>query len=119
MVKLTVELIARTGAGCRTTAMPIHRLTFMHGHIDPFLNPLKDRELDLRGALIYQCTRYGPLILLAGLKIPAIENLGATKVGWRRLYEHLTLLTTFALRTPSTHSTSQTMPSSRFQIFHD
>jgi len=40
-MKLTVELIART---------------------DSYLNPLKDRELDLRG-----------------LKIPAIENLGATK----------------------------------------
>lgn len=45
-----------------------------------FINALKDRELDLRG----ECGRfihYGPLShVLSGHKIPAIENLGVTKV---------------------------------------
>ena len=47
-MKLTVELIAGTG-GCSHTfhATASFELTLLHA--DSFLNPLKDRELDLRG----------------------------------------------------------------------
>ena len=56
MVKLTVELIARTGAA--ELQSNVDGIVDIHAcHIDPFLNPLKDRELDLRGALTYRCTR--------------------------------------------------------------
>ncbi|CAD6566059.1 MAG: U2 snRNP complex subunit [Cyphobasidiales sp. Tagirdzhanova-0007] len=66
-MKLTVELITRT---------------------DSFLNPLKDRELDLRGGSGtaekggQQRAERGVArrsLCIKGLKIPAIENLGATK----------------------------------------
>ena len=66
---------------------------------DSFLNPLKDRELDLRGecalgtrdgwrwiseyaaAAAWDAPAHASLPSEPGLKIPAIENLGATKVG--------------------------------------
>lgn len=44
------------------------------------LNPIKERELDLRGEDLPSMRRVCIDILLSGYKIPAIENLGVTRV---------------------------------------
>ena len=49
----------------------------------PALNPLKERQLDLRGAPFFDTDIWDPLwsdTFCLGHKIPAIENLGVTKV---------------------------------------
>lgn len=44
------------------------------------LNPIKERQLDLRGKS-YPLFVFSPTVVYTGYKIPAIENLGVTKVG--------------------------------------
>ena len=60
-MKLTPELLAQASSG---------------------LNPVKERQLDLRGkSAENSCCRLIPTAL-PGYKIPAIENLGVTKVAY-------------------------------------
>jgi U2 small nuclear ribonucleoprotein A' len=46
------------------------------------INPVKERQLDLRGMFteILHCDRSPTATATTGYKIPAIENLGVTKV---------------------------------------
>ncbi len=44
------------------------------------LNPIKERQLDLRGKS-YPMSVFSSTVMYTGYKIPAIENLGVTKVG--------------------------------------
>ena len=44
------------------------------------LNPLKERQLDLRGESNFYLTHTYKSQMLTGHKIPAVENLGITKV---------------------------------------
>jgi U2 small nuclear ribonucleoprotein A' len=54
------------------------------------LNPIKERQLDLRGKS-YTCVCILANRSVPGYKIPAIENLGVTKVGALiRFYLHIT-----------------------------
>lgn len=65
-----------------------------------YINPVRDRELDLRGLLrtksvVITYIAFIPLFLfywcVAGYKIPTIENLGATLVGIYFFRRHLYL----------------------------
>lgn len=43
-----------------------------------YINPVKDRELDLRGKLLLKGFKVRLLMVFLGYRIPEIENLGAT-----------------------------------------
>jgi len=47
------------------------------------INPVKERQLDLRGTLTEISRHDHSSIIISGYKIPAIENLGVTKVRTR------------------------------------
>jgi len=47
------------------------------------INPVKERQLDLRGTLTGISRHDHSSIVISGYKIPAIENLGVTKVRTR------------------------------------
>ena len=47
------------------------------------INPVKERQLDLRGKLTENSRCDPSSIVISGYKIPAIENLGVTKVRTR------------------------------------
>lgn len=74
MVKLTPELLAQASAG---------------------LNPIKERQLDLRGEQTHRLPRIAHTTFLPGYNIPTIENLGITRVRARSYI--------FKLHSPPTH----------------
>ncbi len=52
------------------------------------LNPIKERQLDLRGKS-RSMSVFSSTVMYTGYKIPAIENLGVTKVGVIRFSLHI------------------------------
>lgn len=50
------------------------------GQASSALNPVKERQLDLRGKSTDVRVSTHPLTAVSGYKIPVIENLGVTKV---------------------------------------
>jgi hypothetical protein len=68
---------------CQPESLPTMKLTpELLAQASSALNPVKERQLDLRGKSAENSYCCPILTTVSGYKIPAIENLGVTKVAY-------------------------------------